>query len=491
MAEYGIVIGLEIHVQLKTRSKMFCRCSNDGENQPPNTTICPVCVGHPGVLPVPNGEAILMSAKTALALNCRIDEWSKFDRKNYFYPDLPKGYQISQYDQPIGREGFLDITLDSRVRHVRINRLHLEEDAAKLMHAPAQKASLVDYNRSSTPLMEIVTEPDMCSPEEAKLFLQELRRIIRYLDVSYADMEKGHMRCDANVSIVFDDHGTHVSTPVSEIKNLNSFRSVEHGLAYEAQRLYEEWRLGGTTKTRTHKITVGWDDAKGETFLQRGKEEAHDYRYFPEPDIPPLHFSSEFVNSLRNKLPELPLAKRARLQHEYGLSNEDASLLCDEKETAAFFEASSSELKARHGSEQYTTLASLVIHRLIPLLEERALSFESSALSPASLADLAAAFLSGRINSATLNPTLRLLIEHPTTALDQLIETHGLAQVQDTATLERACQEVIKSNPDAVDNVTAGRPNTIMFLVGQVMKAHSGKADPKLVKELLEKLILG
>ncbi|MEK7102884.1 MAG: Asp-tRNA(Asn)/Glu-tRNA(Gln) amidotransferase subunit GatB, partial [Patescibacteria group bacterium] len=292
---YDTTIGLEIHVQLNTASKMFCRCSNDAQGAEPNTLICPICLGHPGTLPVINGEAINKGARMALALQCTINPLSKFDRKNYFYPDLPKGYQISQYDQPVGKDGYIDIEITGAPEgqrtsaHIRFNRLHMEEDAAKLIHDGG--SSLVDYNRGGTPLMEIVTEPDIASPLEAKLFLHELRLISRYLGASEADMEKGHLRCDANVSVQLEQNGIRVSTPISEIKNLNSFKSVEAALTYEAERLYQDFISGGETSTRKNKITVGWDEHKQLTTMQRGKEEAHDYKYFPEPDLPKLFLS--------------------------------------------------------------------------------------------------------------------------------------------------------------------------------------------------------
>lgn len=497
---FQYVIGLEIHVQLKTLSKMFCRCSNDGENQPPNTTICPVCVGHPGTLPVINEVAVRMGARMARALNCTIHEWSKFDRKNYFYPDLPKGYQISQYDKPVGKDGYLDIRTDSNAEeiHVRINRLHLEEDAAKLLHTPDHTASLVDYNRSSTPLMEIVTEPDMKSPQEAKAFLQELRLLARYLDVSTADMDKGHLRCDANVSIKFEHDKQSIWTPISEIKNLNSFRSVERALEYEAQRVYEEWVAGGEIRSRTSKITVGWDDARATTKLQRSKEEAHDYRYFPEPDIPPLHFTTDDIRSIDASIPELPAAKRLRFKNQYGIPEDDAHILIEDKPLSEYYEEAASKLDAwlctlsncddAFRAKTYKLLAGWLINKLSAALSTRALSREVSGISPENFAELIACIAENKINSSSAQTILDAMVGTTLSPLS-IIKDKGLEQVSDTTAIELACHKVINEHADAVANYRAGKTTTIMFLVGQVMKEMQGKAQPDIVKSILEKIL--
>ncbi len=495
------MIGLEVHVQLKTASKMFCRCSNEGENAPPNTTICPVCLGHPGTLPVMNEKAVRWSARTALVLHCTINEWSKFDRKNYFYPDLPKGYQISQFDKPIGVGGYLDITVPDapegsrKEARIRLNRLHLEEDAAKLMHAPESQASLVDFNRSSTPLMEIVSEPDITSPLEAKIYLQDLRLLVRYLDVSHADMEKGHLRCDANVSIHFEHDGKKVSSPISEIKNLNSFRAVEKALEYEGNRLYKEWLDGGNVCTRTHKITVGWDDEHQRTLLQRSKEEAHDYRYFPEPDLPPIHFTEQLINEIQSEIPEIPSARKTRFQKQYLLSDKDARILIEDKELGNFFEKGASELeewlnstgsKAEELSEKsYKILAGLVINKLPALLEERSETLSSTKLDPENMGELACILVQGKINSTTGLAVLSHMLEtglSPTA----IIKEKNLEQISDTGALETACDAALAANPDAIANFKAGKTTVIMFLVGQVMKEMKGKAQPDLVKGILE-----
>jgi aspartyl-tRNA(Asn)/glutamyl-tRNA(Gln) amidotransferase subunit B len=497
---FTFMIGLEIHVQLKTKSKMFCRCSNEGEFQPPNTTICPICTGHPGTLPVVNAQAIEWGAKMALALNCTVNEWSKFDRKNYFYPDLPKGYQISQYDKPISSRGFLEISNPQGARataHIRINRLHLEEDAAKLIHT-ANGDSLVDFNRASTPLMEIVTEPDITSPQEAKIFLQELRLIARHLDVSSADMEKGHLRCDANVSIHFDHEGAHVSSPISEIKNLNSFKAVEKALEYEGNRLYREWLDGGDVRKRTYKITVGWNDATETTFVQRSKEEAHDYRYFPEPDLPPSHFTSTRIEEIRSSIPELPAAMRTRLATQYGLPEDDARICVDDKLIAKYFEQTASELDAwlctlsscddAFKIKSYRLLANWLINRLPPLLTAHNHSLETTKVTPENFAELIAFIIENKINSTSAHVVLEEMVVSGADPA-HIIEERGLLQVSDTGAIESACRKVIDENVDAVSKYKAGKTTTIMFLVGQVMRDMKGAAQPDLVKEMLEKLL--
>ncbi|MDO8655729.1 MAG: Asp-tRNA(Asn)/Glu-tRNA(Gln) amidotransferase subunit GatB, partial [Nanoarchaeota archaeon] len=473
-----------------------------GENLPPNTSICPVCLAHPGTLPVANEQAIEWSAKTALALNCTVNEYSKFDRKNYFYPDLPKGYQISQYDQPIGSGGYLVVQIpdapegNRKEARVRLNRLHLEEDAAKLVHTPDKKASLVDYNRSSTPLMEIVTEPDLSSPQEAKAYLQELRTLVRHLDVSTADMEKGHLRCDANVSIKFEHDGQHVWTPISEIKNLNSFKAVERALEYEGNRLYQDWLSGGDTARRSAKITVGWDDEKSVTILQRGKEEAHDYRYFPEPDLPPLRFTLAHIEKLRSEIPELPIAKRVRFIEEYGVSASDARMLTDEKDSADYFEKAVSELQewlrsknlavSESQSKGYKLLSGWMINKAPAILSPLGQTISTSSITPEDFAEFITLLLANEITSTSAQVVLEEMVKtgaQPHT----IVSEKGLQQVSDVGLLESACNAALAANPDAVVNYKAGKTTVIMFLVGQVMKEMKGKAQPEMVKKILEK----
>lgn len=503
---YTTIIGLEIHVQLKTKSKMFCRCSNEGEIQLPNTTVCPVCMGHPGTLPVANKQAIQWSAKTALALGCEIPDISKFDRKNYFYPDLPKGYQISQYDQPIGLRGHLDIFLDDKKAgshrkqaRITIRRLHLEEDAAKLVHAADKGVSLVDFNRASTPLMEIVTEPDFRTPAEAYVFLHELRQLVRYLDVSSADMEKGQMRCDANISLEFEDNGARVNTPISEIKNLNSFRAVERALTYEGSRLYQEWQSGGDVRTRTSKITVGWDDASDKTIIQRWKEEANDYRYFPEPDLAPLTWEQEQIKVMRSSLPELPAAKRSRFIEQYGIPESDAAIIVQEKHHADFFEHAASELDEWFASldsdlaeasrvRAYSVLSSWFVHKLGGILAEKGVALSGVPLTPENFGQLIALVMKNAVNSTSAKRILEIMTD---TGGDpaQIMKQQNLEQVSDEDALRVVCVAILADNPDAVMNYRNGKSNAIMFLVGSVMKEMRGKAQPEIVRALLERLI--
>lgn len=500
---YDTTIGLEIHVQLNTASKMFCRCSNDAEGADPNTLICPVCLGHPGTLPVINAAAINKGARMALALQCTINPLSKFDRKNYFYPDLPKGYQISQYDQPVGKDGYIDIEIISAPEgqrtsaHIRFNRLHMEEDAAKLMHDGG--SSLVDYNRGGTPLMEIVTEPDIASPLEAKIFLQELRLIARYLGASEADMEKGHLRCDANVSVQFEHNGVRVSTPISEIKNLNSFKAVETALTYEAQRLYQDYLSGGETSQRKNKITVGWNEHKGITTMQRGKEEAHDYKYFPEPDLPPLHFSLDDIATLKASLPELPASRRARFVSEYAISPADARIIVDDKNVSVYFEKAASELaewmsttgnrNEETGNKAYQLLANWLLNRFMALLNDKKIAITETIVTAENFAELVSCIAEKKINSTAAQEVLLEMIETGAEP-DHIIQSKGLQQVSDEGLIKELCQKAIEANEKVVAEYKAGKENALMFLVGQVMKESKGKAQPEMVKEILQELLL-
>jgi aspartyl-tRNA(Asn)/glutamyl-tRNA(Gln) amidotransferase subunit B len=507
------IIGLEIHVQLKTKSKMFCNCNNAGENLPANSCVCPICLAHPGTLPVANKQAIEWSALAALALNCTIDEYSKFDRKHYYYPDLPKAYQISQYDQPIGKNGFLFIFNPelNEEQKIRINRVHLEEDAAKLLHPEKKNYSLIDFNRGGTPLMEIVTEADIRNPAQAKLFLQELRQIMRYLDISEADMEKGHLRCDANISL--KPVGEEKLYPKTEIKNLNSFKMVEKALEYEIQRQTKLWLEGNPPKDLT---TRGWNDAKGITEEQRTKEEAHDYRYFPEPDIPPIHFliNPETVCDkkeiaidtvcLKTKLPELPNPKRKRFMAEFDLSYDEVKILTEDKETAAFYEKVISELKEwiesleeaknikniwEDNKPKLTKLASnLIINNLLPLLTENNMSIDIMKMTPENMAELITWLFSKKI---TNNTALQILPKMVKTGADpsHLIKEENLAQISDTGELEVIIKEIIEINPKPVQDYKKGKERALQALIGQVMAKTHGKANPEKVMEIMKDLL--
>lgn len=505
------VIGLEIHVQLKTKSKMFCGCSNDSENIEPNTNVCPVCLGHPGALPVLNLQALKFGILTGLALNCEIADFAKFDRKNYFYPDLPKGYQISQYDQPIALGGYLIIkVLDSKkkeIREVKINltRIHLEEDAAKLIHDKKTDSSLVDFNRSSTPLMEIVTEPDFKSPEEAKTFLQELKLILRYLKVSDADMEKGQLRCDANISlreIKTDKKGRPEFSalfPKTEIKNMNSFRAVERALAYEIDRQTKLWKKGTPPAFST---TRGWNDEKQITEEQRGKEEAHDYRYMPEPDIPPLNLL-ELKTQLKNQIPELPEQRRQRFILEYGFNLDDATILINDNNLSKYTEEVISELKSWLDSLEETEgtadeiwkanhkkliklLSGWLVNRLNKLILDSNTTFDDLKINAENFAEFLTLLYQNKLNNATGQQVLEMMFK---TGIDpsHAIEEQGLEQIEDSGELESIIDKVITQNSEQVKEYQAGKEPVLQFLVGMVMKESKGKADAQKVGEILKK----
>lgn len=462
MPSYESVIGLEIHVQLKTKSKMFCSCSNDGENQPINTTICPVCMGHPGTLPVPNKQAIEWAVMTALALGCTVPAHSKFDRKSYFYPDLPKGYQISQYDEPIGVKG--------KLGKVGITRLHLEEDAAKLLHD--SKGSIVDFNRAGTPLMEIVTEPDIRSPEEAKTFLQDLRLMMRYLGVSDADMEKGHLRCDANISL--RPKGDKKLYPKVEIKNLNSFKAVEKALTFEIASQAVWWDQGAKKKPERIPVsrTLGWDDVRGETVEQRTKEEASDYRYFPEPDIPPLHFSKEDIRRMEALTPELPEARRKRFKKEYGLPEKDIDMFVNDKERGEYFEEVASELGNKKLNE---TAANWLVNRFP----------DRGKVTAENFAEFIMLLAAGKVSNQAAQKVLETMAKTGTHA-ENIIAEQGLEQINNDAAILAFVEQVISENAKPVAEYKAGKTQALKFLVGCVMTASKGKANPQKIESLLK-----
>ncbi len=506
------VIGLEIHIRINTKSKMFCGCKNMADDDPPNTAICPICTAQPGTLPVLNKTALEKGILMALALNCEIPAFSKFDRKNYFYPDLPKGYQISQYDQPVSIKGWLEFDVPSPQgtyhKKVRITRLHLEEDAGKLQHSKDNKESFVDFNRCGSPLMEIVTEPDFRTAGEAKAFLQELQRIARAVNVSEADMEKGHMRCDANISLretkelsnrVTDepDWITDYSklSPKTEVKNINSFKAVERALEYEEKRQTKLWDAGTPVNFLS---TRGWDDARGATVEQRTKEEAHDYRYFPEPDLPPLTFAPEWVEKLREHLPELPDAKRKRLMEEYGFEKSDAGLFVDVPHLADFVEKVMSELTTwiRTTQESDTTnalaarkkIAKLaggwIGSKLLGILNQEKLSLETMKLDAENFAELITMIAGTKINSTNAVQLLTHMVKAGGDP-SQLLEEQGLTQVSDEGALQPILQTVLAENPKVAAEVKAGKIAALQFLVGQVMKKTKGTANPEVVRGLL------
>ena len=481
---YETIIGLEVHVQLKTKSKMYCGCNADYANAAPNTHVCPVCLGMPGVLPVVNSFAIEYAIMTALALNCTISEYTKFDRKNYPYPDLMKGYQISQYDAPIGTNGYMTIVTDGKENKIGITRVHMEEDVAKLVHRTdmVESYSLVDVNRSGVPLMEIVGEPDLRSPEEARQYLIRLRSILQYLDVSTANMEEGSFRCDANISV--RPVGMKEFMPKVEVKNMNSFRAVFKALEYEAIRQ----RKAAETGERIVQETRGWVEEKGQTVSQRSKEYAHDYRYFPEPDLPPLTLDRKMVDEIKIKLPELPEARRQRFINQYSLPPYDAELLTSARTTADYYEklvGTKTAKSARDVGNWLLGPASAIMnqHNIDMVEFSRRISVEM-------FAGLLALEAKAVINTATAKTVLEEIFESGKNA-DIIVKEKGLGQISDSRAIEDAIEEAIKANTQAVNDFQAGKETAIKFLVGQVMKATRGRANPQLVNDLLKKRLKG
>jgi aspartyl-tRNA(Asn)/glutamyl-tRNA(Gln) amidotransferase subunit B len=469
--KYEAVIGMEVHVHLQTKSKMFCACDASIFGQPPNSHVCPVCMGMPGSLPVINRQAIEFAVMAGLALKCQIAEFSVFARKNYMYPDLPKGYQISQYELPLCYSGWIEVEVDGHSRRIGITRAHLEEDTGKLSHIGGN--SLVDYNRSGIPLLEIVTEPDIRSGEEARQYLTKLRTILRYLGVSSGDMEKGAMRCEPNVSlrpVGSDAFGAKV-----EVKNLNSIRAVKLALNYEIQRQAEILDTGGTVE----QVTVGWDERRGVTVVQRSKEYADDYRYFPEPDLPPLEVSQEWVEEIRARLPELPDAKRARFMGDYGLSAYDASTLVADRAIAQYFEACVAAYP------QAKTVANWITGDLFRWMNETNTDIEVVRITPQGLAELLKLVESKTINTSTAREVFGIMFDTGQPA-GEIVKERGLTQIADESALVKVVTQVLAENPDPVQQYLAGKETVIQFLMGQVMRATRGKANPLAVKQLLQ-----
>jgi aspartyl-tRNA(Asn)/glutamyl-tRNA(Gln) amidotransferase subunit B len=486
--EYETVIGLETHVQLFTKSKMWCRCSADYSAAPPNTHVCPVCLGLPGVLPVMNQRAVAFTIMTGLALGCTIASYTRFDRKNYPYPDLMKGYQISQYDNPVARGGRLEIEAEDTRLAVGITRVHLEEDVAKLVHvAPAFEAaySLVDVNRSGTPLMEIVSEPDMRTAEQARQYLMKLRSILQYLGVSTANMEEGSFRCDANISI--RPAGTRELGPKVEVKNMNSFKAVFLALEYEAKRQRQATAKG----ERIIQETRGWDDVKGETFAQRSKEYAHDYRYFPEPDLPPLNISETWVAEIRAKLPELPEKRRERYVAAHGLTPYEASLITASKGLADYYEAAlATEAVQTLPAERRTKeVAHWLVGEAARIMNEANSEIADfrKKVSPENLGGLIVAARS-TVNNLTAKTVLEEMFQTGKSA-GVIIKEKGFGQLGESAEFDQIITRVIAANNQAVADYRAGKETAVRFLVGQVMRATKGQADPKITTgRLIQKL---
>lgn len=472
--EFEPVIGLEVHAQLKTKTKIFCGCST-AFGAPPNTHVCPVCLGMPGVLPVLNRTVVEYAIRMALATHCTITRESRFARKNYFYPDLPKGYQISQYELPIAEHGYAEIALsDGTIRRIGITRIHMEEDAGKSTHDPLRPVSLVDYNRTGVPLLEIVSEPDLRTPEEAGAYLRQLRSILRYLDISDGNMEEGSFRCDANVSVRLK--GSTVLGTRTELKNINSFRYVEKAIAFEIERQVEVIREGGKIIQETRL----WDSAKNRTFSMRGKEEAHDYRYFPDPDLVPLVIDDAWIASAEKDLPELPDRRRARFIEQYGLPEYDADVLTASREIADYFEACAGAIKTPKLASNW------IMGELMGLLNTGGKSIDQSPISAAHLAELIRLIEDGVI-SGKIAKTVFGEMAATQKSPKAIVEEKGLLQVSDTSAIEEIIDRIIAANPGEVEKYRGGNTKLIGFFVGQVMKETKGKANPQMVNELLKK----
>lgn len=488
---YEPVIGLEVHVQLKTKSGMFCSCANT-EADGPNQHICEICTGQPGALPVINREAVRKSVMVGLALNCEIAEYAKFDRKNYFYPDLPKGYQISQFDMPINGRGQIELVVKGANRTIGITRAHLEEDAGKLLHPAGASYSLVDYNRAGTPLLEIVSEPDIRSAEEAKVYLQYLQNLMRYLAVSDADMEKGHLRCDANISL--RKVGESGLPPYKvEVKNMNSFRAVANAIEFEIKRQSELLDEGKTPANETR----GWVDDKGVTVSQRSKEESQDYRYFPEPDLPVLQFTKEWLAELKRELPELPTKRKERFVTEFMIAEKDADTLVAYKELSDYFEQVVSELDewleidppAGGGQDRNKLIklaANWTLSQFLSLLNEKNILPADSKVTQENFAELIKLIGQGKVSQLSAKDIFGKMFE---TGEDpsNLLASMGLEQVSDEGAILAAVQKVIAANPKGVEDAKVKGEKSFGFLVGQTMKELKGKGNPQKINEFLKK----
>ena len=477
MSDFETVIGLEVHLQLNTKTKIFCSCANQ-YGCAPNTNVCPVCLGLPGTLPVLNQQALLYGIKAGLALNAEISPFIKFDRKNYYYPDLPKGYQISQYDFPVAKKGYLNIKSGGLEKRIGITRAHLEEDAGKLVHDNSGSFSLADFNRTGTPLIEIVTEPDLRSPQEAYDYLNTLKLTLQYLGISDCDMEKGSLRCDANVSI--RPRGQTSLGTKTELKNMNSFRAVKMALEYEVRR-HEQVILAGEKIVQE---TLLWDDEKAQTRTMRSKEQAHDYRYFPDPDLVPFTIDYKTIDGVRAELPELPQAKFARFMSQYGLSEYDANILVSDSGMADFFEASLKEYP------QAKKIANWLSGPVLMELNNRKTAIGGLKITPAGLVELIAKVEEGVISNLAGKEVLTFMLDEGKSA-EEIIKEKSLAQVSDDSALLVIIDEVIVQNPAVVEQIKSGKPNGIGFLVGQAMKRSGGRANPKKLNELITRRITG
>ncbi|MFW5985662.1 MAG: Asp-tRNA(Asn)/Glu-tRNA(Gln) amidotransferase subunit GatB [Halanaerobiaceae bacterium] len=472
--KYETVIGLEVHVQLKTKSKIFCSCSTSFGGEP-NTHTCPVCLGLPGTLPVLNKKAVDYAIMAGLALNCEISEYSKFDRKNYFYPDLPKAYQISQFDLPIGEHGHINIELDGEEYKIGITRIHLEEDAGKLIHEgtiDSSTGSLVDYNRTGVPLAEIVSEPDMRTPAQAKEYLTQLKKIMEYLGVSDCNMDEGSLRCDANVSI--RPEGQEEFGIKTEVKNMNSFKAVEKALSYEVKRQERLLNEGNKVVQETR----GWDEDLEKTISMRGKEEAHDYRYFPEPDLVPLEIDRDWVQEIKQQVPELPLARKERFVQEYNLPEYDAEVLTDNRALADLFEEAVNVFADSKGVSNW------IMSEHLRMLNEAEIAPGESKVSGPQIGKLLKLVDEDTISSKMAKEVFEEMFASGNDP-EEIVEEKGMKQISDQDKLDEIITEVVSENPDAVEDIKNGKDKAIGFLVGQVMQKTKGQANPQLANQLI------
>ena len=501
--KYEIVIGCEIHTQLLTKTKAFCACENRYGGMP-DTRVCPVCLGLPGAMPRVSEGYVELGAVAGQALNCRIARFTKFDRKHYFYPDLAKGYQITQYDIPLCADGYVDLPfihypederpggtkcrtvnfkgenciVDNRYRRVRIERIHLEEDVGKSLHLEGAH-SYIDYNRCGTPLIEIVTKPDMTGPEEAALFMQTVQEILRYVKVTKGNLEEGNMRCDANINLNVWENGELYHTPISEIKNLNSFRAIKDACTYEAKRQLKEFETDRQPFNAGFKVTMGWDEAKGETVVQRTKNSFVDYRFVVEPDIKPFSVSEALIARAKEAVGELPEAKRVRFMKEYSLSSFDAETLTATRELALWFEEAAKESKSPK------RVANLILTELLAVLNEKQETIDSVSITPLHIAELADALESDTITSKQGKVVFeKMLVTKKLPS--EIIKEEGMEQVNDTGAIEKIVESVLAANPQAVADFKNGKTNALGWLMGQVMKESHGKANPKQATELLK-----
>ncbi|HNZ86193.1 MAG TPA: Asp-tRNA(Asn)/Glu-tRNA(Gln) amidotransferase subunit GatB [bacterium] len=480
------IIGLEIHTQLKTKSKMFCACSNTPDNTKPNSAVCPICLGHPGTLPSLNEQVVDCAIKLALALNLKINSNSVFERKNYFYPDLPSGYQISQFEYPLSENGFLVIEENDKKTKIGIERLHIENDSAKSMHVDGE--TLVDFNRAGTPLAEIVTNPDFRSPQQAKLFLQKLRQICRYLNVSDADMEKGNLRCDVNISM--RPIGDTKLYPKTEIKNLNSFRSVEKAIEYEIKRQTELWEKDERPKIQT---TRGYIDAKQITELQREKEESNDYRYFPEPDLNPLIVSKQKIQKLSIEIPELPDEKIKRFVSEYILTKNEAEVLSNTIEISSYFENTVSEFKTLISEKEYKKekqkitklINGWITSELFKLINKENMNISEIKITPYDFAKFISFIYKNTINSSNAQKVLKLMFDNGSDP-EVIIKENDFSQINDESVLKQLAQKIIDNNKNQVEEYKSGKENLMKYFIGIAMKESKGKANPEIIENILK-----